>query len=245
MPARYADLALACGCVGGGALGDVVVVGYGCPHTGRSDGVLAGAGGFCSEPSLACSGPESGKTTRVVDMLEAVLDFWFGELEPAQWWQKDQALDREIAGRFASLHAQAAQCELCAWRETAPGRLAEIIVLDQFSRNIYRDTPAAFACDSLALGLAQEAVASGADGKLTAAQKAFLYMPYMHSESLTIHEQAVRLYSQPALEFNLDFELRHQQIIERFGRYPHRNAILGRESTPGELEFLQQPGSSF
>ncbi len=178
-------------------------------------------------------------------MQKDVLAFWFEELAPARWWQKDQALDREIAGRFESLHARAAQCELYTWRETAAGRLAEIIVLDQFSRNIYRDTPAAFACDALALGLAQEAVAAGADDQLTAVQKAFVYMPCMHSESLVIHEQAVRLYSQPGLEFNLEFELRHQRIIERFGRYPHRNSILGRQSTPEEIEFLAQPGSSF
>ena len=180
-----------------------------------------------------------------IQMQADVLAFWFNELEPARWWQKDQELDREIAERFGSLHARAAQCELYTWRETAAGRLAEIIVLDQFSRNIYRDTPAAFACDPLALGLAQEAVAAGADDKLTAVQQSFLYMPYMHSESLAIHEQAVRLYSRPGLEFNLDFELRHQRIIERFGRYPHRNAILGRESTAEEIEFLGQPGSSF
>ncbi len=181
----------------------------------------------------------------MIGMQEAVLEFWFDELEQAQWWHKDGALDALIAERFGTLHARALQCELYDWRRTAQGRLAEIIVLDQFSRNIYRDTPAAFAGDPLALALAQTAVAAGADQVLTPTQKSFLYMPYMHSESLAIHEQAVKLYSQPGLEFNLDFEIRHKEIIERFNRYPHRNAILGRESTPDEVDFLRQPGSSF
>jgi uncharacterized protein (DUF924 family) len=118
-------------------------------------------------------------------------------------------------------------------------------VLDQFSRNLYRDDARAFAQDVVALVLAQEAVSLGLDANLATAQKAFLYMPYMHSESLVIHAAAVTLFSQPGLEFNHDFELRHKAIIERFGRYPHRNAVLGRTSTPEELEFLNGPGSSF
>ena len=118
-------------------------------------------------------------------------------------------------------------------------------MLDQFSRNIFRDTPRAFAHDTLALVLAQELVASTQDRSLPLAQRSFAYMPYMHSESLAIHTQAVQLFSQPGLENNLSFELRHQAIIDRFGRYPHRNAILGRTSTAEELTFLSEPGSSF
>ena len=122
-------------------------------------------------------------------------------------------------------------------------------MLDQFSRNVYRDTPRAFAQDALALGLAQELVellaASGQDQLFSAAQRQFIYMPYMHSESALIHEQAVQLFAQPGLENNLDFELRHQAIITRFGRYPHRNASLGRTSTAEEIAFLNEPGSSF
>ncbi|SDN24393.1 Uncharacterized conserved protein, DUF924 family [Vreelandella arcis] len=174
-----------------------------------------------------------------------VLNLWFNELTPAQWFKKDPEMDRAISARFGVLHAQAAQCECYAWRQTAEGRLAEIIVLDQFSRNIYRDDARAFATDALALALAQEAVAAGADAALSSEQRAFLYMPYMHSESAAIHERAMELFDQPGLEKNLDFEVRHKAIIDRFGRYPHRNALLGRASTDEELAFLKQPGSSF
>ncbi len=174
-----------------------------------------------------------------------VIRFWFEECEPAQWFKRDDAFDAEIVRRFSSVHREAAAGELWQWREAPLGRLAEIIVLDQFSRNIHRDRPWAFACDTVALVLAQEAVGQGVDRGLDPVQKAFLYMPYMHSESLLIHKQAVRLFSQPGLENNLDFEHKHKVIIERFGRYPHRNAVLGRQSTAEELAFLEQPGSSF
>jgi uncharacterized protein (DUF924 family) len=123
-----------------------------------------------------------------------------------------------------------------------PGRFK---IVDQFSRNVYRDTPQAFAQDALALALAQELVASGQDRSLPLAQRSFAYMPYMHSESALVHTQAALLFAQPGLEDTLRFEQRHQAIIERFGRYPHRNAILGRESTPEELAFLREPGSGF
>jgi len=176
---------------------------------------------------------------------QAVLDFWFEELTPAQWFKKDPDMDRTILQRFGALHAKAAQCECYPWRSTASGRLAEIIVLDQFSRNIYRDDPRAFATDALALALAQEAVAAESDLELASQQRVFLYMPYMHSESAAIHEVAMQLFDQPGLENNLDFEVRHKAIIDRFGRYPHRNELLGRASTDEEQAFLNQPGSSF
>lgn len=143
------------------------------------------------------------------------------------------------------MHYAAIHCELYCWRESAKGRLAEIIVIDQFSRNIYRNHPHAFAYDSLALALAQTAVATNADHELDTNQCAFFYMPYMHSESLMIHEIAVALFSQPGMEANLQFELRHKEIIDRFGRYPHRNTTLGRTSTPEEIDFLKTAGSSF
>ena len=174
-----------------------------------------------------------------------ILDFWFAEIQPAQWWNKSDDFDRLIATRFGAALQAAARCELYAWRVTPAGRLAEVIVLDQFSRNINRGEAQAFANDALALGLAQEAVAAGADRLLAPAERAFLYMPYMHSESAAIHALAVALFSQPGLEHNLDFELRHTAIIDRFGRYPHRNAALGRASTAEEAAFLQTPGSSF
>jgi uncharacterized protein (DUF924 family) len=174
-----------------------------------------------------------------------VLRFWFEESTPAQWWEKDPAFDRLLGERFGALHAAAAACELWAWRATAEGRLAEILVLDQFSRNIFRNEPRAFSQDPLALALAQEAVTRGEDQALPLARRIFLYMPYMHSESKAIHLEAVRLFSQPGLESNLDFELRHQAIVDRFGRYPHRNKALGRASTAAETAFLREPGSAF
>lgn len=176
---------------------------------------------------------------------EDVLQFWFGELTAADWWRKDPGLDRRITQRFGATLVAAARCELYAWRDSARGRLAEVIVLDQFSRNVHRDSAAAFANDGLALALAQEAVARGCDRELPVPQRAFLYLPYMHSESPLIHEQALGLYALPGLEQNLDFERRHKAIIDRFGRYPHRNHLLGRASTDEELAFLQEPGSSF
>lgn len=176
---------------------------------------------------------------------QQVIEFWFDEIDPKQHWIKDTSFDQLIADRFGTIHAAAAQGELFQWREHDQGRLAEIIVLDQFSRNIFRDQADAFSCDAQALVLAQEAIANGADQRLAASMRTFLYMPFMHSESLLIHEQAVKLFQQSGLEDNYQFELKHKEIIDRFGRYPHRNEILGRTSSPEELVFLTQPGSSF
>lgn len=204
-------------------------------------------------------------------MIQSVLTFWFEELTPAQWWQKNKALDRKITERFGKLHQQACLGELYEWRKTAPGRLAEIIVLDQFSRNIYRDDARAFSADGMALILTQEAISLGVDQALTSQQRVFLYMPMMHSESLNIHKVALTLFTdnaQPSENVHvgagtknksskeqgsdlegaissLKFERAHQTIIARFGRYPHRNAALGRESSAEEVAFLKQPGSSF
>ena len=178
-------------------------------------------------------------------MQQQVLDFWFNQLEAKDWFVANQEVDNAIREQFGDLLKQASQAELFTWRVTPEGRLAEIIVLDQFSRNIYRNTPQAFSQDPLALGLAQEAIRLEADKSLTTIERSFLYMPFMHSESAAIHEQAVVLFSQPGMENNYDFELKHKLIIDRFGRYPHRNAILSRESTTEEIDFLSQPGSSF
>ena len=154
-------------------------------------------------------------------------------------------MDDTIRTRFGATLEAAARCELWAWRTTPVGRLAEIIVLDQFSRNINRNTPRAFAQDPLALVLSQELVASGQAAALPPTQRAFAYMPYTHSESALAHQQAVALFSRLGDENNLSFELRHQAIITRFGRYPHRNAILGRASSAEKIAFLAEPGSSF
>ena len=178
-------------------------------------------------------------------MFNEVLKFWFDEIKPSQWWAKDDDFDKLIIGRFSEVHARAICCELFEWRASPRGRLAEIIVLDQFSRNMFRGTPAAFANDALALALSQEAVSANADKALSPAEQSFLYMPFMHSESLKIHEIAVGLFKDAGLQNSLDFEIRHKSIIEKFGRYPHRNSILGRQSTEDEIEFLKQPGSGF
>lgn len=174
-----------------------------------------------------------------------VLRFWFEESSPKQHFAKDPEFDEQIRSRFGELHARAAAGDLADWRSTPQGRLAEVIILDQFSRNIHRGTPAAFAQDDMALTLAQEAVRVGADTALTPEQRVFLYMPYMHSESEATQEKSVQLYEVLGIENNLRFARAHKDIIDRFGRYPHRNEILGRASRPDELAFLDMPGSSF
>ncbi len=179
------------------------------------------------------------------DQIEQVLRFWFEELTPKDWFTKSNELDKTIEKRFGAVHRRAEACELFRWRASDRGRLAEIIVLDQFSRNIFRGSAQAFAQDTLALALAQEAVAQGADKSLASKERSFLYMPYMHSESLEIHAIAVELFTAAGLENNLKFEHKHREIIERFGRYPHRNEVLRRESTEAEVAFLNQPGSGF
>jgi uncharacterized protein (DUF924 family) len=184
-------------------------------------------------------------TTTRQQTPDAIIDFWFNEIEVKKWWVKDPAFDTTIRERFGAVLDQAKTGELFAWRTTPAGRLAEVIVLDQFSRNIYRDTKDAFAADAIALVLAQEAVAKGIDEQLPDAQVPFLYMPFMHSESRQIHQVAEALFSKPAAKGSLSFELRHKAIIDRFDRYPHRNAILGRASTEEEVAFLAEPGSSF
>ncbi|ANF83033.1 hypothetical protein A3K93_13115 [Acinetobacter sp. NCu2D-2] len=176
---------------------------------------------------------------------EDILKFWFSTETEPHWFAKSIEFDQKLTSQFGQVLAQAAQAELWSWRKSAEGRLAEIIVLDQFSRNIYRDTAQAFAQDGLALALAQEAISLKLDQQLSPEQRSFLYMPFMHSESKLIHEFALKLFQRLGNETNLEFEKKHKVIIDRFGRYPHRNAILGRESTPDEIEFLKQPNSSF
>lgn len=178
-------------------------------------------------------------------MYNHVLSFWFDETDPKKWWTADPDFDSQITDRFLHLLEQAAQGELFSWRKEPKGRLAEIIVLDQFSRNIYRNTPAAFAQDPMALVLAQEAVSAGSHMPLSPAERGFLFLPYMHSESRLIHVEAERLYREHAAPYNHEFELKHKAIIDRFGRYPHRNRVLGRVSSAEETEFLKQPGSGF
>jgi len=176
---------------------------------------------------------------------ETVLKFWFEELTPAQWWKKNDELDDLIRSRFATVYSQASLGELYQWRDSSRGRLAEIIILDQFSRNMFRGLDQSFACDNMALALSQEAVRIGADKQLTDVERSFLYMPYMHSESVIIHEVAVTLFNEIGLPESIKSEQEHFDIIKRFGRYPHRNQLLWRESTEEEMDFLEQPGAGF
>jgi len=187
----------------------------------------------------------------------AVLDFWFlpaghaghGAYRP-EWFRKDDAFDAAIRDRFGAL----VEAALGGPPDAGPDeeQLARILLLDQFTRNMFRGTPRAFAGDAQALQLAELLVAAGRDKNLTPWQRWFAYLPFEHSESLLQQERSVALFSALAREMQHeafdsahDYALRHRQVVERFGRFPHRNAILGRESTPEEIEFLQQPGSSF
>ncbi|MGF1707134.1 DUF924 family protein [Enterovibrio baiacu] len=178
-------------------------------------------------------------------MYRKVLTFWFEELTPNDWFSKSDELDKQIEARFGDLLEQASRAELFDWRSSAKGRLGEILVLDQFSRNIYRDTPKAFAQDPLALALAQEAINLGIERELSEIERTFMYMPYMHSESQKVHKDAMQLFNSLEDKQSYEYEIKHKEIIDRFGRYPHRNAILGRECTEEETAFLKQPGSGF
>ncbi len=176
---------------------------------------------------------------------DLILSFWFDEIEAVQWWRKDAGFDGTVAKRFGSLHRAACAGELFSWRTGARGRLAEILVLDQFSRNLFRDRPASFGSDPQALVLAQEAIAAGAIDQLPEREACFFLMPVMHSESLVIHDAYACWFLRPGFEKTLQSEQRHRSILERFGRYPHRNTILGRAPTEEEAAFLLSPGSAF
>lgn len=184
----------------------------------------------------------------------AVLGFWFGDppaTEPrAEWFRKDAAFDAQIRERFGATLDAALQGGLRDWDSTPQGALARIVVLDQFTRNAFRDTPGAFAGDALALAAAQALVASGADRALGAWQRQFVYLPFEHAEDLVQQQQALVLFDALAAEHPQTAELqvwaqKHHDIVARFGRFPHRNAILGRPSTAEETAFLSQPGSRF
>lgn len=169
---------------------------------------------------------------------QEIIDFWFNELTAEEWFNNNDALDLKITEKYIVLHSSVVAGEYSHWRNEPMGRLAEIIVIDQFSRNIYRDDLKSFIYDPMALALAQEAVRAGAQNKLAPEYKQFLYMPFMHSESKLIHDTALSLFSEPGLEEALDYELKHKVIIDRFGRYPHRNKILSRQNTPEEEAYL-------
>ncbi len=171
---------------------------------------------------------------------DEVIKFWFVEHDKEDWFGGKAEFDEKLEKRFLDLHAQVALGEAWSWRVSAKGRLAEILVLDQFSRQFYRGDARAFASDGMALVLAQELVASGQDKALSESERVFAYMPYMHSESLLVHEEAVRLFTALGNEDNLKFEISHRDIIARFGRFPKRNEALGRVSTQEELAYINE-----
>ncbi|MHB8492984.1 MAG: DUF924 family protein [Casimicrobiaceae bacterium] len=181
-----------------------------------------------------------------------VLDFWFPpgvSGERRQWFQKDPSFDREIRERFGVALAAGLAGAFGDWCTSPRGALARIVLLDQYTRNAFRDTPAAFAGDPAALATAEDAIARGFDGELGSRERGFMYMPFEHSESLPVQERSVALFGALASETGVDGLLpwaeRHRDIVQRFGRFPHRNEILGRESTPEEIEFLKEQGSRF
>ncbi len=178
-------------------------------------------------------------------MINQILDFWFKALEPKQWFVKDLTLDSEIKQRFEAIYVDIVAGKCKDWESSPEGCLALVIVLDQLSRNMFRDTPQAFAADSQALQMAERAIELGFDALLNETQRRFLYMPFMHSENPQTHEKAVELFTALGNEMTLEYEYKHKAIIDRFGRYPHRNEILRRISTPEEIEFLSGPDSSF
>ncbi len=186
-----------------------------------------------------------------------VLSFWFGRPgtpeygQPrGEWFRKDEAFDAAIRTRFLPAVETALAGGLSGWAEEPQGLLALLILLDQFPRNLFRGTARAFAGDAQARQLAGLAIAGGWDRKLTAGEKIFVYLPFEHSEALADQERSVALFSalaagHPGCEGFLDYAHRHHEVIARFGRFPHRNAALGRPSTPEETSYLAQPGSGF
>ena len=209
----------------------------------------------------------SEKQVEAVNMTEQfhqVNDFWFGlcgadgAIDPRKrkmWFKSGAKHDAEIRERFGVLHERAVRGGLDEWVATAHGRLALIVVLDQFSRHVHRGTPQAFACDPAARTLALASIEQGIDRQLAPVQRSFFYLPLEHAEDRALQVRSVKCYEELAQEVTeawrkdyesfLDYARRHRAIIERFGRFPHRNALLGRPSTAEELAFLEQPGSSF
>ena len=173
-----------------------------------------------------------------------VLDFWFKELGPEDWYKKDDAIDATIQERFGALYEALARTTH-ADVPTARGALATVIVLDQFPRNMFRGSPKSFTSDTKALAIAQSAIARGIDRELAASERQFLYMPFQHSEDRGVQERSVELFADLGDAEVLRYAELHRAIIDRFGRFPHRNAVLGRASTPDEIAFLREPDSSF
>lgn len=172
---------------------------------------------------------------------EAILEFWI-EAGPDKWFKKDEEFDRQIAECFGALHDAAAAGACDHWQESAKGAMALVIVLDQFPRNIHRDTPRAFATDAKGLAVAKEAIERGFDEGFEPPLRRFLYMPFMHAEDPAMQQRCIELCQAAGDEEGVKYARIHAEIIERFGRFPHRNRILGRETSPEEQRFLDQGG---
>ena len=177
--------------------------------------------------------------------IDEVLRFWFAELSPEHWFGGGEAVDDRVRERFLDLHENLRIGVPAAWRATPRGMLAAVIALDQFPRNMYRGDPRAFAADAMALALAGEAIDRGFDRTMTDDERKFLYLPFEHSEDPSVQARSVELFATFDDDETLGYAERHKEIIDRFGRFPHRNEALGRESTSEELEFLNEPDSSF
>lgn len=177
--------------------------------------------------------------------IAAVLAFWFEDLSPSQWFEADADVDAACRDRFAALYERLSSRVPPEWLGAADGCLAAVIVLDQFPRNMFRGDPRAFVTDKAALAIAEHAVDRRLDDQLAPEWKPFLYMPFQHSEAADAQARSVELFARLGNPETLDFAQRHKTIIDRFGRFPHRNTILGRPSTQEELAFLETPGSSF
>ncbi len=174
-----------------------------------------------------------------------ILTFWFHEIEPKRWWKKDKKFDELLRYRFLNIYYDAISSKLKSWRISEKGRLAEIIVIDQFSRNFFRDKPDDYYHDRLAIFLSKELIHLKLHQKLNKNEKIFTFMPFMHSEIFEDQIISLSLYSNLGIKENFRSALKHFNIIRKFGRFPHRNKILNRKSTEEELAFLTTPGSSF
>jgi uncharacterized protein (DUF924 family) len=178
-------------------------------------------------------------------VIDAVIRFWFGELDPMDWFRKDDALDAAIKERFGQVYEELRAGVPATWLGEPDGVVAAILLLDQFPRNMFRGQPQAFATDADALALAKRAIADGLDAKLTPVKRWIVYLPFQHAETSADQARSVELFTALGKPLALDFALRHQEVVDRFGRFPHRNEVLGRLSTAEEEAFLKEPGSSF
>jgi len=174
-----------------------------------------------------------------------VLRFWFDETPAIKWFEKDDVFDGCVRARGMALHEQAADLKLASWREDARGALAEVVLLDQFPRNMFRGSPRAYATDDLALKCAEYALDQGFDQALPSMQRRFFYLPFQHSENTEDQARQAALFAALDDAETYKWALRHQEIVDRFGRFPHRNAVLGRETKSEEAAFLLEPHSSF